>query len=129
PQTAALSGAAASDLHGTLVIQSSPGGMIHGYSLDKGTLWPLTRGFDPAISPDGQTVAFVRDGGENGIYLIEIDGSNEQLIFSGRERLSAPKWSPDGQWILFTRSDDSYRCYDLGRSCISPIVGPDGEEI
>ncbi|MCB0089176.1 MAG: PD40 domain-containing protein, partial [Caldilineaceae bacterium] len=30
----------------------------------------MTHGFDPAISPDGSTVAFTRDGGENGIYLI-----------------------------------------------------------
>ena len=107
-------------LSGIMTIQSSPGGMLYAYSLDNGALWPLTNGFDPAISPDGQTVTFVRDGGENGVYLIDIDGSNERLIFSGRERLSSPKWSPDGQWILFTRSDGKYQCLDIPGSCISP---------
>jgi TolB protein len=116
-------------LSGTLVIQSSPGGMLYAYSLESGSLWPLSNGFDPAISPDGQTVAFVREGGENGIYLIDTDGSNERLIFSGRARLSSPKWSPDGQWILFTRSDGEYHCLDLGGNCITPPSGPNGEQI
>jgi uncharacterized protein YraI len=77
------SAGAATGLRGTLVFQSGPGGMIYGYNLSRGRLWQLTNGFDPAISPDGQTVAFVRAGGETGIYLINIDGSNERLIFSG----------------------------------------------
>ncbi len=128
-QTTALVGAAATGLRGTLVIQSSPGGMSYGYNLSSGALWPLSNGFDPAISPDGQTVAFVRDGGENGVYLINIDGSNERLIFSGRTRLSSPKWSPDGQWILFTRSDEFNRCYQLGPVCIDAPTGPDGNTV
>ncbi|MCC6455922.1 MAG: PD40 domain-containing protein [Caldilineaceae bacterium] len=128
-QSAAPSSAAISDLSGTLVIQSSPGGMLYGYALDSGALWPLRNGFDPALSPDGQTVTFVRDGGENGIYLVDIDGSNERLIFSGRARLSSPKWNPGGQWILFTRSDDAYHCYKLGPSCITLPSSPDGREM
>ena len=113
-------------LSGVMTIQSSPGGMIYAYSLESGALWPLTNGFDPAISPDGQTVTFVRDGGENGVYLIDIDSSNERLIFSGRTRLSSPKWSPDGEWILFTRSDGEYHCLDTPGSCINPGSGIGG---
>ncbi len=125
-QTAVPSSAAVSGLSGTLVIETSPGGMMYGYSLDNGSLWPLTNGFDPAISPDGKTVAFVRDGGDNGIYLINIDGSNEHLIFSGRARLSSPKWSPDGQYISFTRGDGTYHCIATGRSCVTPRGGGNG---
>lgn len=118
---------AVTGLSGTLVFQSSPGGMIYAYDLDAGRLWPLTNGFDPALSPDGAQVAFVREGGENGVYLINIDGSNERLIFSGRETLSSPKWSPDGQWLLFTRSDEYTECVDLGRgNCVSPGTLPPG---
>lgn len=114
---AATTGSArpASGLNGTLVFQSSPGGMIYGYNLSSGRLWQLTNGFDPAISPDGQTVAFVRAGGETGLYLIAIDGSNERLIFSGRNTLAAPKWSPDGNYIVFSRGDEYKECRDLGR--------------
>ncbi|MEZ4729052.1 MAG: SH3 domain-containing protein [Caldilineaceae bacterium] len=104
-----------SGLSGTLVFQSSPGGMIYAYNLSTGRLWRLTYGFDPAISPDGQTVTYVRTAGENGIYLINIDGSNERRIFSGRSTLAAPKWSPDGNYIVFTRGDEYKECRNLGR--------------
>lgn len=118
---------AATGLRGTLVFQSSPGGMIYAYDLAGGRLWQLTNGFDPAISPDGAQVAFVRAGGENGVYLINIDGSNERLIFSGRETLSSPKWSPDGQWLLFSRRDEYTECVDVGRgNCVSPGTLPPG---
>ncbi|MCB0121669.1 MAG: PD40 domain-containing protein, partial [Caldilineaceae bacterium] len=124
---AATTSGSATGLTGTLVFQSSPGGLLYAYRLDTGALWSLTNGFDPAISPDGQTVAFVREGGENGIYLIDIDGGNERLIFSGRTRLSSPKWSPDGQWILFTRSDEYSECVDLGRGgCVDVNRLPPG---
>jgi uncharacterized protein YraI len=109
------SAGAATGLRGTLVFQSGPGGMIYGYNLSRGRLWQLTNGFDPAISPDGQTVAFVRAGGETGIYLINIDGSNERLIFSGRNTLAAPKWSPDGAYLVFSRGDEYIECRDIGR--------------
>lgn len=106
-------------LSGTLVFQESNGGVFHAYDFETGQTWPLVAGLDPAISPDGQTVAFTRDGGENGIYLIDIDGSNERLIFSGRAGLRSPKWSPDGQWIVFSRADEYDECYEMGRACLT----------
>lgn len=123
--------AAAAGVSGTLVFQSKPGGMIYAYTPQSGALRALTAGFDPAVSPDGGTVAFTRDGGENGIYLISIDGGNERRIFAERTRLSSPKWSPDGAWILFTRGDEYNECYDMGRNmCIPPsefkLRFPDG---
>lgn len=113
--TAAVSARPATGLSGTLVFQTSPGGTIYAYNLSTGRLWSLTNGFDPAISPDGQTVAFVRTAGENGIYLINIDGSNERLIFSGRNTLASPKWSPDGTYLVFSRGDEYKECRDVGR--------------
>jgi hypothetical protein len=111
---------ATGDLQGTLVFQQSPGGMIYAYDLQTGKLWELTHGFDPAISPDGSTVAFVRDGGETGLYLINIDGSNERRIFE-RSVLSSPKWSPDGNSIVFTRHDEGVDCYQMGPNyCMLP---------
>lgn len=116
--TSAASSAAA--LSGTLVFQASHG-TIYVYDLENGAVWYLTDGFDPAISPDGATVAFTRDGGEHGLYLIDVDGSNERLIFSGRTALSAPKWSADGAWILFARGDEYDECYPVGPGvCLSP---------
>ncbi len=94
---------APTDLSGRLVFQSTNGGIIYVYDLASGALTELTGGFDPAISPDGKTVAFTRMGGEQGLYLINIDGINERRIWSGGEGLRGPTWSPDGNWIAFVR--------------------------
>ncbi|MCB0081597.1 MAG: SH3 domain-containing protein, partial [Caldilineaceae bacterium] len=117
---ASTASGSATGLTGTLVFQTNPGGTIYAYDLQDGRVWSLTHGFDPAISPDGSTVAFTRDGGENGIYLISINGGSERLIFSGRSSLASPKWSPDGQWILFSRGDEYWECRTLGfGTCVS----------
>lgn len=124
--TAAAPGAAGAGssgptgLAGTLAFEEHQGGTIYAYNLATGSYWPVTHGFDPAISPDGRTIAFTREGGENGLYLINLDGANERKIYSERPSLSSPKWSPDGQWILFNRADETYGCIDVGpNNCMS----------
>jgi Tol biopolymer transport system component len=100
----------AAGLSGRLVLQTSWGSDIYVYDLATGELRLLTGGFDPSISPDGTQVAFTRIGGEHGLYLINIDGSNERRIFGERNEFFSPKWSPDGQSILFMRTDSAYDC-------------------
>jgi uncharacterized protein YraI len=114
PQTTAATGGGETGLTGKLAFQQSPGGMIYVYDLVSGALTALTNGFDPAISPDGTTVAFVREGGETGIYLIDSDGAHERKIFGERGSFSAPKWSPDGASLVFTRGDEYIECYQMG---------------
>lgn len=98
-------------LQGKLVFNDKGGGTIYLYQLTTGQLTPLTTGQDPALSPDGTQVAFSRSGGESGIYLINVDGSNERKIFGERELLRSPKWSPDGRYIVFSRGDEYNDCY------------------
>lgn len=106
-------------LGGTLVFNDRSGGTIYGYSLDNGTLWPITTGIDPDISPDGQWVTFTRDGGANGVYVVSSNGGEEQLLYSGHELLRSPKWSPDGQLIVFSRSNGYDDCRVLeGGVCL-----------
>jgi uncharacterized protein YraI len=101
-------------LSGRLAFQSAEAGTIYVYDLATGALRSLTGGLDPAISPDGSTVAFTRLGGAQGIYLIDSDGQNERRIFTGDETPRAPAWSPDGRWIAFVRVTGATTCRDVG---------------
>ena len=114
-------------LSGKLVIQKEWGGDIYVYDLSTGDLRLLTGGFDPAISPDGSLVTFTRDGGENGVYVIDIDGGAERLLFGGREHLRSPKFSPDGQYIVFERGDEYILCKDDEERCRVSVPSPDGD--
>lgn len=112
PTAQTTNGAApTSGLNGKLVIQTSFGGPIYLYEFASGNLRQLTSGFDPALSPDGRQVVFTRTGGDNGIYLINSDGSGERKLFGERELLLSPKWSPDGKWIVFMRGDEFEPCF------------------
>ncbi|MEX1018304.1 MAG: hypothetical protein WDZ49_01520 [Litorilinea sp.] len=108
-------GGQSSGLSGKLAIQATWGGDIYLYEFATGNLRLLTGGFDPAFSPDGTQVAFTRAGGEHGLYLINSDGTNERMIFNGRELLRSPKWSPDGNWIVFERADEFTDCRHVPR--------------
>ena len=120
PATAAAPAAAvstgATDLTGTLVFQDGRGS-IYAYALDRGEVRLLTNGFDPAISQDGGKVAFLRG---DGIYSIQIDGSGERKLFGSDDLITSPKWSPDGNWVVFSRLAGEYKCWDTGRfGCIT----------
>ncbi|NJN83820.1 MAG: hypothetical protein HC802_17125, partial [Caldilineaceae bacterium] len=100
-------------LAGNLVFYDGQGA-IHRYNLETGVLSRLTGGSDPAVSPDGRQVAFLRSGGEYGLYLIDMDGGNEREIFRSGGRLGSPSWRSDGQAIVFSEADGSFKCYDIG---------------
>ena len=104
----------AAGLAGRLAFQAQAGGDIFAYDFASGELRPLTGGFDPAISPDGKTVAFTRVGGDAGLYLVDFDGRNERRVYGAGQTLRGPSWSPDGQWIVFSREAGFYECRDLG---------------
>jgi Tol biopolymer transport system component len=67
---------------------------------------------DPALSPDGQFMAYVTDrNGQDEIWRRRIAGANDEPIITQREfgddhnvMLSSPAFSPDGQRIAYQRN-------------------------
>ncbi len=56
---------------------------------------------EPKFSPDGKTIAFVRDGQ---IWQCNLDGTNEKQLTNIYTGASDFKWSADGKKILFVSS-------------------------
>lgn len=68
---------------------------------------------DPAWSPDGSTIAYVREwerpdwGVVREIWLMDRDGRNRRQLTPGASWERGPRWSPDGTQVAFVRLDDA----------------------
>jgi hypothetical protein len=60
----------------------------------------LATGVDPAFSPDGRLIAFVK--GNRNLMVMRSDGSSARTVLSSHS-LSDPSFSADGRSIFFTR--------------------------
>lgn len=111
-----------SNLQPHIVFQRSSGGDIMVINPDGTSLRRLTSGIDPALSPDGQTVAFTRWEGESGsLWLIGIDGSNERQVLGFIKQAKGPDWSPDGTQIVLNYQHEGR--VDYKTECIAISKG------
>jgi Tol biopolymer transport system component len=63
---------------------------------------------NPAISPDGQQVAYAQDEGrERNLYVVPYDGGNSRLIGPTRTDRVTPGWAPDSRRLAFASADSS----------------------
>lgn len=58
--------------------------------------------YQPRISPDGKTIAFISDRrGQNNLWLMNIDGSDPRPVeLDLTSRAVEPDWTPDGRFIV-----------------------------
>jgi TolB protein len=70
----------------------------------------LSQGRDPAFSPDGARIAFVR-GTDNAhqLAVARPDDGSTQVLYETTARLSEPAWSPDGRSVVVVVSDRNKR--------------------
>lgn len=83
-------------------------------------------GNNPSWSPDGSAVAFSRDEGPEsarGIYIRGLNSGSERLIPESTP-FFAPRWSPDGRFIVVQDSRDmGLALYEVERQRWSRLVG------
>ncbi|MGE3798690.1 MAG: TolB family protein, partial [Thermomicrobiales bacterium] len=113
-------------------------------------IYDLATAGDPQVSPDGTQVLFTRSQAVRGkkvglsqIWMCAIDGSDARALDLDGQRNSAPRWSPDGEALVYvSNSDDGsalvYKSFAGGSarelvfhaSAISaPAWSPDGQQI
>src|SRR4051794_4793591 len=58
--------------------------------------------FQPRISPDGKTIAFISDRrGQYNLWTMNADGSNQRAVFTDMNATALePAWTSDGNYIL-----------------------------
>ena len=65
---------------------------------------------DPAISPDGRSIAFVRPGRSGGtrgrgnfdVFVVSTLGGAPTRVTSSPQNEESPRWSPDGRFVVVT---------------------------
>lgn len=86
---------------GKIAFVDSAGGNLYTMSGDGSNLQRVSFGLDPQWNHAGTRIAFARQGPVPGIFAINADGSNEQLLYQTKEP-RAPDWSPDDSTIVFS---------------------------
>ena len=86
--------------------------------LDRGPFTRLTFGAQdrrPTWSPDGRTIAFIRDSGNGGnVYARTADGTGTDRLLAKLDRpVQEVEWSPDGRWLLLRTDNGSAGAGDL----------------
>jgi Tol biopolymer transport system component len=96
----------------------------------------------PAASPDGRSVAFVRQVGDGtgAIFSVPVDGGTPTRLTDDIAEIARPRWSPDGSTILYGVSGNLYSIPSSGGTpqqvtdcsgvyCWEGDWSPDGSQI
>jgi TolB protein len=142
---------------GLIILALDEGGNTHlfAYQPEEGGAeqpLPLTRltfgpwdDIHPAISPDGQTVAFTSNrSGYWDIYLLDLGTSGITRLTDTLAYEGSPAWSPDNKWLVYETyinnnleikiqsvltPDDTIQLTNSSAADFSPVWSPQGRQI
>lgn len=63
---------------------------------------PAMSAYDPSWSPDGSKIAFISTRTTPGIYVIDADGTNQELVLESIDIVYF-SWSPDGKKLALSK--------------------------
>lgn len=76
-------------------------------------VFDIEYGSDPQISPDGETIVYVRrsmdrlkDRVRGDLWTLDVDSGAHRPLITGGASASSPRWSPDGSQLLYTTATD-----------------------
>ncbi|MEP7383412.1 MAG: S9 family peptidase [Gemmatimonadota bacterium] len=113
-------------------------------------IFQLEYAADPAISPDGAWIAYIRrwsdpmtDRRFSNIWLVRRDGTGNRPLTSGKYLEDAPVWSPDGTrlafssnrggstqlWVRWMDRGDALAITNGSQTPSAPAWSPDGTQL
>jgi Tol biopolymer transport system component len=116
-QAARRSAPAEPALPGKVAFQTGSGGDIYLVNANGSGLRRLTDGMDPALSPDGNSLAFTRWGAPHGVFVLELRTGQERRVASASQP-RGPTWSSDGSQLAFTYTTRGYTCLISPFGCL-----------
>ncbi len=133
-----------------VVLALSPSLFAQKKMLDAGSIWSLQRIGEPALSPDGLTVAFTvrkydvdKNTSTRHLYTVDLEGGSPKQITTEGTVNERPRWTPDSSRLVFLSNrggssqvwsmkpdgSDATQLTRISTEAAGVLVSPDGKNI